>query len=252
MTSIDVVRTIHIAGGVAALASLWIPMVAPKGGRLHRRAGWVFVAGMGVVSVTAIILSAYRFFVLPGAGSSTAAVFLAYLGLLTGAGAYKGIRVLRTKNRTGRTTHWLDIAIAGATFIFGPPAAAVGYRTGFVPLMLFGILGTVGGFTDLRYWLRAPQERMHWWYQHMSDMVGTSIAAITAFLVLNARHLGLARWSVAVWIGPSIVGIPLLALWLRYYRRRFSAAPAVAHHHASVLDHVGDGADAGAQQVQQA
>jgi len=56
---------LHIAGGSAALFSMFIPMVAPKGGVTHRRAGWVFVSGMTLVSITALPLSAARYFLDP-------------------------------------------------------------------------------------------------------------------------------------------------------------------------------------------
>jgi uncharacterized membrane protein len=251
MTTIDIVLRVHIAGGVAALASLWIPMVASKGGRLHRRAGWVFVAGMAVVSLTTLALSAYRYFFLPPyPASRAAALFLGYLALLTGAGTYRGIRVLRTRNRTGASRNPIDLGLAAAAVLAGPPVAVVGYRTGFIPLAVFGILGPIGGLLDLRYWLRAPQERMHWWYQHMSAMVATSIAALTAFLVLNRRHMGFGLMSIVLWVGPTVIGVPLLRLWVLYYRRLFSGTPAVAHHDAAALDHVPDGGDAGADKIE--
>jgi uncharacterized membrane protein len=52
--------TVHIAAGSIALASMLVPMLTTKGGRTHRRAGWVFVASMALVSVTALIMSAGR------------------------------------------------------------------------------------------------------------------------------------------------------------------------------------------------
>ena len=35
---------IHVAGGSIALASMLIPLFTRKGGSMHRKAGWVFVA----------------------------------------------------------------------------------------------------------------------------------------------------------------------------------------------------------------
>ena len=42
----DLLLTPHVIAGVVALASMIVPLVARKGGRLHRRAGWVFVIAM--------------------------------------------------------------------------------------------------------------------------------------------------------------------------------------------------------------
>jgi hypothetical protein len=46
-------------------------------------------------------------------------------------------------------------------------------------LMGFAPVGIVVGALDLSYWLRPPQERMHWFFQHMAGMIGTCIATIT-------------------------------------------------------------------------
>jgi uncharacterized membrane protein len=222
MTSLDVLLAIHIAAGLAALASFWIPMVAPKGGRLHRRAGWVFVGGMAVVSATAIVLSGIRFVANGSPRDRIAAVLLAYVGVIVGAGAWKGMRVLRTKNRSARTQNPWDLVAAGAVLLLGPPTAVFGMTQHSILLSAFGILGTVIGAGDVRYWWRAPRERMHWWYEHMADMMGTCIAAITAFFVLNAGRMGLGTFSLVVWLGPAVVGFPALMIWQAHYRRRFT------------------------------
>ena len=54
--------TFHIAGGSLALLAMLPPLISRKGGRAHRRIGWVFVGGMTVVCVTAMLMSAVRFF----------------------------------------------------------------------------------------------------------------------------------------------------------------------------------------------
>jgi hypothetical protein len=63
---------------------------------------------------------------------------------------------------------------------------------------------------------------MHWWFEHMSSMLGACIAATTAFLVVNAPRLGFDTFSILVWLAPSIVGVPVIAIWTGYYRRKFA------------------------------
>src|SRR5919198_5021565 len=89
---------LHIAGGTAALLSMVIPMVTRKGGRTHRRSGWVFVAGMTIVSITALALSAARYLYDPRPQAKAFALFLFYIAILTGNAVSVGIRVLRMKN----------------------------------------------------------------------------------------------------------------------------------------------------------
>jgi uncharacterized membrane protein len=229
MTTNDILLAAHVGAGGTALASFWIPMVAAKGGRVHRAAGRVFVIGMAIVSVTAVVLSALRL-----ADPATparlrmGALFLGYLGIVTAEGTYKAIRVLRTKGRTGRTTQPLDLVMAGLVFVGGIATAILGLRGSSGLVTAFGVVGVIGGWASLRYWWRPPQEPMHWWYEHMGATGGTSIAAITAFLVLNASRVCGGPWMLLAWLAPSLVGVPLLILAQVYYRRRFTPTPRPA------------------------
>lgn len=54
---------------------------------------------------------------------------------------------------------------------------------------------------------------------HMTRMMGAMIAVITAFLVVNVRFSP----SWVIWIAPTMVLTPLIALWSK--RVRAAAAP---------------------------
>ncbi|HEU5259346.1 MAG TPA: hypothetical protein VFU28_25335, partial [Vicinamibacterales bacterium] len=120
---------LHIAGGSAALFSMFIPMVAPKGGITHRRAGWVFVSGMTLVSITALALSAARYFLDPRPQAKAFALFLFYVAVLTGNAVSVGVRVLRTKKRTGPHTHPWDVGLASVLTLASMAMAAYGVTT---------------------------------------------------------------------------------------------------------------------------
>ena len=47
---------------------------------------------------------------------------------------------------------------------------------------------------------------MHWWFRHMSAMLGACTAATTAFLVVNAPQAGFSRASLIAWFTPAVVG----------------------------------------------
>ena len=215
------ILAIHVAGGAAALLSMAVPLIARKGGRLHVRAGWVFVAGMTIVSVTALALSAARFFFDPRPQAQTAGVFLFYVAILTGAGVSAGMRALRGKRRTAASRHPWDIGLAALLTATGLGMAAYGVMLRVPLFVIFSAVGIANGVGQLRYWLRPPTSTMHWWYEHMSGMLGACIAATTAFLVNNAGNLGLSNLSLVVWLTPAIVGGPATAVWRAYYRRKF-------------------------------
>ena len=224
---------IHVAGGSVALASMLLPLFSRKGGSLHRKAGWVFVAGMATVSVTAFILAGARALTDPRPQAQQAGVFLFYIALLTGAGVSAGVRVLRHKTRTEAHRHWWDVGVAAVLTAGSLATLAYGLAIRDTLFAAFSSIGIVNGVSQLKYWLRPPTHRMHWWFEHMGTMFGACIAATTAFLVNNAEHLGADTFSLAVWLSPSAVGVPTIVLWTRYYRQKFgparpAASPATA------------------------
>ncbi len=213
---------LHIAGGSAALLSMIIPMLTRKGGLSHRRSGWVFVGGMTIVSTTALALSVARYLFDPRPEAKAFALFLFYIAVLTGAGVSSGIRALRTKDRTIVRSHTWDIGLAALLTLTALAMATYGIRSGKVLFVAFSVIGLINGAQGLKYWLRPPTHRMHWWLQHMSSMLGSCIAATTAFLVVNAPQAGLSRLSLIVWFAPAVIGAPATAIWTAYYKRRFT------------------------------
>lgn len=219
---------IHIAGGTAALASMLIPLVARKGGLTHRRAGWVFVGGMTIVSLTAFLLAGARFLTDPTEEGRSAGAFLFYVAILTGAGVSTGIRVLRAKRRTAAHRHPWDVGVSALLAASSVAMAVYGVLTGQPLFVAFSAIGLVTGSGQLAYWFRAPQHPMHWWFEHMGNMLGSCIAATTAFAVVNAGRLGLESFSLLVWLAPSAIGAPAIVIWTRYYRQKFTPRRAGA------------------------
>ena len=216
---------LHIAAGSVALASMWIPMVARKGGTLHRRAGWVFVAAMAIVSVSALFLAGGRFFFDPRPEAQAAGVFLLYIAILTGAAVSYGVRVLRVKKRTTAHVHWWDLGLPSLLTVSSLAMAAFGLTERQPIFAAFSVIGLVNGVTGLRYWLRPPTSTMHWWFAHMNGMLGGCIAAVTAFFVVNAGNMGIA--PIVAWLSPSVIGSVGTAAWTRYYQKRFAGKAQV-------------------------
>jgi uncharacterized membrane protein len=218
----QLILTLHIVAGSAALLSMFIPIVAKKGGLVHRRAGWVFVGGMTVVSVTALLLSASRFLTDPSPEGRLAGAFLFFVAILTGAGVSAGVRVLRAKRRTAVHRHAWDLGVAVLLTLASLAAGTFGLATGQHLFTGFSVIGLLSGGSTLLYWLRPPTHPMHWWFEHMGAMLGSCIAATTAFLVVNASNLGAGTFSFALWFSPTLIGVPVTAIWTGYYRRKFA------------------------------
>ena len=63
----------------------------------------------------------------------------------------------------------------------------------------------------------------------MNSMLTGCIAATTAFLVVSGGRIGI--WPLVAWLAPAAIGGPAIALWTRYYQRRFSGAGAQGSRH---------------------
>jgi uncharacterized membrane protein len=214
------VLSAHVLAGAAALASLGVPFLATKGGRLHRRAGWVFSASMGLVGVSAWLLCAFRL-VDATPDNDAGALFLGYIGLLSTAAVWMGIRSLRLKHQTTPNFRFYDLfwplALGAAALGLG----AVGARRGDVLWMVFAALGGFTAVPQLIYWLRARRGPRMWLVQHLSAMGTGGISAVTAFGVVNVDNLGLEAYSLAFWTGPGIIGGLLITrLAVRYGNER--------------------------------
>ena len=219
-----IVLGLHIAAGLVALLAFWVPLVAKKGGTLHRRVGWVYVAAAGTVAVTGVASCVNL--MMGGPGRFRAGVFLAYVGFLAGASALLGVRALRTKERTGASRSLLDLAPPTLLVAGGVGLAAFGVHHHAVLYVLFATLGVALAAGQLRFWLRPPRLKREWFLMHMTGMGTSCITTVTAFAVVNAQRLGMRTFDLPLWAAPiAVLGVGL-TLWRRSYARRFARAAA--------------------------
>ena len=241
-TTYNMALALHAAAGLIGLIAFWVPAVAKKGGATHVRMGRLFYRATCAVAVTGIVMAALLLAAplaikAPGAaftpersvevaGTIRSFVpFLLYLVLITFTPVYHGKRVLETRTAPGtlRTPFHTAISTAaiaasGCLLVFG----IWGRQPVFVAM---SPIGALIGWGNLRFARRPYPSRMAWWYEHMESMIGGGVAFHTAFLVLGAgRLLGIqitGPAAIVPWLLPAIIGIPVSAVWVRYYRRRF-------------------------------
>lgn len=240
----DALILAHVATGFIGLAAFWIPVFARKGGRAHVQAGRVFTYCAYVVTLSAVTASAGRIvsFQVQGIGFADRpdlygfALFLGYLGLVTFATVRQAMRVVATRRapETLRTPFhealgWASIAGSAAVIAF-----ALGVWSDISPILLgLSPIGLFTGSSMLRLMRNPGAQHMGWFYSHLGSMLGGGIAFHTAFIVFGAQRLWAydlaGPLAIVPWILPTIIGIPAIVVWTRYYRRRFDrAAPAAA------------------------
>jgi len=201
---------LHIACGLVAFFCAPVALATAKGGKTHRRFGryyfWL-MAGMAATG-TALALRKVSFFLI------VIAVFSFYF-------AFRGYRAILVK-QAAHAMDWAGAVVmfaAGAALLALGVAPPAGWPTpGAAISIVFGLLGMFTGGADVYSFLRPPADPKAWWYAHMNGMLGSYIAAVSAFSAINLLFIPMP-WR---WLWPTIVGTPVVILWIGYYRRRFN------------------------------
>jgi uncharacterized membrane protein len=231
-TYLRVLLTLHIACGVVGFVCAPVALATAKGGRAHRRFGKIYFWAMAGVAVTALVLS----LALP-------IYFLAMVAVFSFYAAFAAYRVLYLKQmfqgEQPKAVDWIAavITILSSLLLFflgflQPERMHVGLiqiagHTVSIVSVVFGFIGARLGWNSIKTFRTRPKQKMFWWFTHMQGMIASYIAAMTAFSAVNlTRWFGAAWW---VWLWPTIVGVPAIAIWSAYYKKKFSpktAAPS--------------------------
>jgi uncharacterized membrane protein len=211
---------VHIAAGVGAFVLAPLALLSAKGGKAHRRWGKIYFWSMAVVAGTAFVMAAYR-----------PVLFLALVAIFSFYNAFVAYRVLGQKAAVSGAKVVRPLDWIGALFCFTSCAALVllgAFRPHLVsnlgiPAIVFGLIGmrisgrAMWGFTH------PPTEKMFWWYAHLQGMIGSYIAAWTAFCVVTIGPLLHGAWWI--WITPVAIGVPAIIATTAYYQRKFAPRP---------------------------
>ena len=233
----------HVATGFVGLAAFWVPVFARKGGRVHVQAGSVYAYCAYIVTLSAVTASAGRIVSYQFQGIGVAerpdlygfAVLLGYLGVVTFATVRQGMRVVATRRAPEKLRTPIHEALGWASMSGSVVVVAFAFAAwSDVSPILLGMspIGLFTGQSMLRLMRNPGAQHMGWFYSHLGSMLGGGIAFHTAFIVFGAQRLWAYEiagpLAIVPWILPTVVGIPAIVVWTRYYRRKFEPAPAVA------------------------
>jgi hypothetical protein len=218
MTSEQLFKTlliIHIISGSIGFIVAPIALIVKKGGENHRRWGKVFFWSMTSVALTAVIMAPMH----NNLFLTLVAVFSFYL-------AFSGYRALYRKDfyKTGKTAgiDWffaiLNTAFSFSLIIFGFIRLPDAF--GMISIV-FGFIGSTLGVRNIISFIRPPADKQKWFFSHMIGMVASYIAALSAFSAVNFNFDWLPTWIQ--WLWPTIIGSPLLSIWVRSYRKKFNS-----------------------------
>jgi uncharacterized membrane protein len=247
---------IHIAFGIVALPVFWIPVLARKGSLDHKRFGRYFAMAMYAIASSGILMASLDLIFplsahdidqalsqqeLADTANSIrlAALFLLSLSILVFTSTRQGWLVINHKqDRTVLRTP-LHITLCLLLFVAGLLLFIVGIIYSQILFVIFSCVELATAIDVLRYNFKAELGHREWWFAHLRGLIGSGIAAYTAFFVFGGSRFfsGLfagvfSDLSIILWIGPGVIGGIAIAVLSRHYRLRFNADWAI--HRAAV------------------
>jgi len=208
---------VHITAGFGAFILAPLALVSAKGGPAHRRWGKIYFWCMTVVAVTALVMSLY----LP-------ILFLALVAIFSFYSAFAAYRVLGQKAawKGERVVRPLDWVAAVICFAASAALALLGFirpelvQNLRIPAIVFGVVGMRIAGRAMWEFTHRPAEKMFWWYAHLQGMIGSYIAAWTAFCVVTIGPMLHGAWWI--WVAPTAIGVPAIIATKAYYKKKFA------------------------------
>ncbi len=219
----DTFLAVHITAGGGAFVLAPLALVTEKGGKAHRLWDRIYFWCMTIVASTALVMAAYRpvLFLALVAIFSFYAAFAAYR-VLGQKASWKGVPVVRGLDWVAAIFCFaasLSLSVLGAI----RPELVQNLR---IPAIVFGVIGIrISGRSMWRF-THPPAKKMFRWYAHLQGMIGSYIAAWTAFSLVTIGPLLHGAWWL--WLLPVSVGIPAIIATTAYYQRKFAPRPKAA------------------------
>jgi uncharacterized membrane protein len=220
---------IHVISGFLALACGAVAIATKKGKGIHITAGRIYFWSMILVAVTAFYLSIVN--VIP---------FLFLIAVLSFYLTWSGYKAIHWKNKSlPKSIFWFDAVVSHLVALFGFVMIILSLLSWFdihinaaisslrIVLLVFGIGTTIFATEDLILFYRNnSSSKFLWMYTHIGRMLGAYIATLTAFLVVNGEFF---PSPLIAWLGPTVIGTPLIFYWIKKYRQKMEPTPNTTH-----------------------
>ena len=213
----ETLLNLHVVLGALALALFWVPIFARKGSRTHIHYGKMYVWLMYIVAVSGVVMSVMVLvnpsYFKPNASHTVVYQFyslLLFLSALTFVSVRHAMLVLKHKTDTSVFRRvgflWMPAFLVGGGVTL--LVIAVNSSSTLILHYVFGGLGVFIGSIMAHFAFRQNPPRKIWLTEHIGAILGSGIAAYTAFLAFGARHwlTFLGEWQLAAWILPGVVG----------------------------------------------
>lgn len=203
---------LHIVSGSVGILSGILNIIRKKGDKNHKLIGKLFFVSMLSVGISSLVLSCLH----PN-------YFLFMIGVFTLYMVSSGQRYLKHKQQYKLDSKIIDWAITISILFAGLLFIGIGILTiinsnlfGLV-FLTFGSLGLLFVRQDFNAYNDKTTIINYWLIAHLQRMTGGFIAALTAFLVVNAKNFPEQIPSLVYWLLPTIILTPLIIKWSGKY-----------------------------------
>lgn len=200
----SIILLLHIVGGSIGLFSGMFIIFLRKADQRHQILGKIFSYALGFSMLASFAISMPK-----------KDIFLFCIGVWTLYMIVTGNRVLKLKNLEAVAK--IDYFLSGTMLVFG--VSFIGYgilqlisqQSMSVVSILFGLISLFLVYNDIKLYRGQTNFKNACQLAHIQKMMGSFIAALTAFIVVNNTMLP----GLIAWLLPTMVLTPLIVMWSR-------------------------------------
>lgn len=224
----QIILGVHVLAGFISLLTGTLILFAKKGKGFHQIAGKFYFWGMaGVFGTTLAMLAIYP--------QKQSLWFFGIVAIVSFYQTFTGRRAIsqRTDLLANQNIDWtaLLILVLASCFAFFACLVKVGSGEVFFSVMFsfFAILGFSTAYQDFLVF-SGRKTKVHWFFHHVSRMMGSFAATTTAFLVnigprFLPENMPMGVYLV-MWIFPGVLVGFLSSRWIRQRKKQMVRQPA--------------------------
>tara|TARA_Y100000780_G_scaffold214579_1_gene216392 strand:+ start:49 stop:666 length:618 start_codon:yes stop_codon:yes gene_type:complete len=197
----EVLLLLHITVGTIALLCAALAVSSEKGKKLHVLSGRTYFWCMVAIFLTAIPMSII-----------TSNIFLFLIAIFSFYLAFAGMRFARNRKGVATTLDWIIVSLMILSGVGMWILAAIYFTNNnsqYIPLLVFGFIAIALGYADFKSHKNKTaigKERLS---RHLTNMLGGTIAVITAVLAVNVDLEPAWVW----WVLPTALITPVIFWW---------------------------------------
>ena len=197
----QILLPIHILAGTIALLCAAMAVSSEKGKKLHVLSGRTYFWCMVAIFLTSIPMSII-----------TSNIFLFLIAIFSFYLAFAGMRFARNRKGVATTLDWTAVGLMILSGLGMWILSAIYFSNNnsqYIVLLVFGFLAIALGYADFRSYKNKTATGKKRLSRHLTNMMGGTIAVITAVLVVNVDLEPAWVW----WVIPTALITPVIFWW---------------------------------------